>query len=431
MNTGKFDVVIVGASVGGCTAARLYAQRGLRVALLERSDDFSHYKKVCTHYLQPVARDTLRKMGLAEQIEAAGGRPNELEFWTDWGWVRSRDVATIGHGYNIRRQTLDPILRQLAVETPGVSFFPGTPVRSLLHDPQGRIAGVATETPDGPREFLAPLVVAADGRNSRLADLAGIPAHVSENSRFTYFTYFRGVPLRSSVNSQYWYLHPNLCYAFQNDDDTLLLGVFLPRSELRAFKADPMGNFRAFWEQVPGGPRIADAEPISELLGMTEMPNHWRTASMPGLALVGDSALALDPIWGTGCSFAFLAADWLVEETSPALAAANRSTAAIDRGLARYRRRHRAGTRWHFAHIAHFSRGQRFSAPERLILSAAARDPKLAATVLTYLGRTIGPASLFTPGNVARAVAVNVRHALASLRPSAPGVTHPPSAVLS
>lgn len=415
MTTDGFDVVVVGASIGGCTAARLYAQRGLNVALLEKSQDRAHYKKVCTHFLQPVALPTLRKMGLAERIEAAGGQRNELEVWTEWGWIRSSDLETIGHGYNIRRQTLDPILRQLTIETPGVSFFPGTSVRALDRDATGRVRGVVAEGEGGAREFRAPLVVAADGRNSRLAQLAGIPAHVSENNRFTYFTYYRGVRLNSSVNSQYWHMHPNLCYAFQNDDDTLLLGVFLPRSELRAFKSDPLGRFRDFWSRVPDAPAVGCAEPIGELLGMTEMPNHWRKPAVPGLALVGDAALALDPVWGTGCSFALLASDWLVEHTAAALASGGRTNAAIDRGLRRYARVHRSRTRWHFAHIAQFSRAGALTRAERLVFSGAARDPKVATRFLSYLGRTVGPPSLFTPSNVGRAVAANLRHAVAGL----------------
>lgn len=410
--TNNFDVVIGGASIGGCTAARLYAQRGLRVALIEKSQDLSQYKKVCTHYLQPAVRDTLRKMGLVEPIEAAGGQRNELEVWTKWGWVRSDDGATIGQGYNIRRQTLDPILRRLTVETPGVSFFPGTAVRGLQHNAAGRICGLVAEGTTGTREFNAPLVVAADGRHSRIAQLAGIPAHVSENDRFTYFTYYRNVRLNSRVNSQYWHMHPRLAYAFQNDDDTLLLGIFLPRSELRAFKTDPNRNFRRFWDAVPDGPLLGAAEPIEELRGMTEMPNHWRRAAMPGLGLVGDAALALDPIWGTGCSFACLAADWLVEQTAPALGAERRTEQAIDRGLESYRKLHRSRTRWHFAHIAQFSRGGPMSFPERLVFSAAARDPKVATGLLCYFGRTVGPLSLFTPANLARAAAANLRAAL-------------------
>src|SRR3954451_21575048 len=46
MTEADFDAVIVGASVAGCTAARLFAQRGARVALVERRPDLDAYKTV-------------------------------------------------------------------------------------------------------------------------------------------------------------------------------------------------------------------------------------------------------------------------------------------------------------------------------------------------------------------------------------------------
>jgi 2-polyprenyl-6-methoxyphenol hydroxylase-like FAD-dependent oxidoreductase len=41
----KYEVVVIGASVGGCTAAILYARHGLNVALVEKATDLAHYKK--------------------------------------------------------------------------------------------------------------------------------------------------------------------------------------------------------------------------------------------------------------------------------------------------------------------------------------------------------------------------------------------------
>ena len=38
-DSGKYDVVIAGAGIGGCTAAILYGRQGLRVALLEAHRD--------------------------------------------------------------------------------------------------------------------------------------------------------------------------------------------------------------------------------------------------------------------------------------------------------------------------------------------------------------------------------------------------------
>ncbi|MBV8554607.1 MAG: FAD-dependent monooxygenase [Planctomycetaceae bacterium] len=409
MSTQKqYDVVVVGASVGGCTAATLYAKRGLKVALLEISKDLAHYKKICTHYVQPVATDTIRKLGLAELIEAAGGRRNDLEMRLPWGWVRGGDPEALGYGYNIRRQMLDPILRDLAINTPGVSFFPGTSVRGVIRDDDGRVGGVVAEGDAGSGEFCAPLVVAADGRSSKTAQLAGVKAHVHDNGRFTYFTYYRGVPLSSGATSHYWHLHPNLAYAFRNDDDTTLLGIFVSKGALREFKADPMSNFRRFWENVPDPPLIGNASPISELRGITEIPNQWRPAAAPGIAFVGDAAMVLDPIWGTGCGFAFLSADWLVEHTAPAFGAGKDMLGALDRGLEGYRKVHRSRTRWHYAHIASFSKVRDYNIFERLVFSAATRDAKLATRVLAYISRAVGPFHLITPAALCRAVMVNL-----------------------
>ena len=83
----SYDVVIVGAGIAGCTAARLYAQNGLRVALVERRSHIGDYKRMCTHFIQPSATPTIERLGLAALIEEAGGIRNSLDTWTRWGWI--------------------------------------------------------------------------------------------------------------------------------------------------------------------------------------------------------------------------------------------------------------------------------------------------------------------------------------------------------
>jgi hypothetical protein len=83
---------------------------------------------MCTHFIQPSATPTIERLGLAEPIEAAGGVRNGLEVWSRYGWMRPRlgdDYRHPRYGYNIRRQKLDPMLRELAVETPGVELIWG------------------------------------------------------------------------------------------------------------------------------------------------------------------------------------------------------------------------------------------------------------------------------------------------------------------
>jgi menaquinone-9 beta-reductase len=114
--TGKpYDVAVVGASIAGCTAATLLAREGASVALIERHSDPNAYKALCTHFIQPGAVPTMKRLGLIPLIEAAGAVPNEIDVWTRWGWIRNPEG--VPYGYNIRRQTLDPMLRRLAAQT--------------------------------------------------------------------------------------------------------------------------------------------------------------------------------------------------------------------------------------------------------------------------------------------------------------------------
>src|SRR5512135_3097572 len=61
-----YDVVIVGAGLAGCTAAILFGRQGLRVAVVEAHRNAATFKRACTHYIQPSALPTLRRLGLDE-----------------------------------------------------------------------------------------------------------------------------------------------------------------------------------------------------------------------------------------------------------------------------------------------------------------------------------------------------------------------------
>jgi 2-polyprenyl-6-methoxyphenol hydroxylase-like FAD-dependent oxidoreductase len=228
----SYDVIIVGGSIGGCTAAILYARQGLRVALLEHHKDPNAYKKVCTHYIQPEAVPTIQRLGLAEEIEAAGGIRNGGQAWTRWGWLGAgarKDNKS--YGYSIRREVLDPLLRRHAAETPGVDFRPGTTLRELVYEDK-RIVGVRAEGPDRQQlELRAQLVVGADGRNSRTAELAGIPARLYPNQRFMYFAYFKNLTLATGLRNQVWYLEPEVAYALPSDNGLTLLACALPKAD--------------------------------------------------------------------------------------------------------------------------------------------------------------------------------------------------------
>ena len=64
---------------------------------------------------------------------------------------------------------------------------------------------------------------------------------------------------------------------------------------------------------LPDAPDLSEATRESKLLGKLDLPNVSRPAARPGLAFVGDAALASDPLWGVGCGWAFQSAEWLAE----------------------------------------------------------------------------------------------------------------------
>jgi menaquinone-9 beta-reductase len=409
--TGKtYDVAVVGASIAGCTAATLLAREGARVALIERHSDLNAYKALCTHFIQPSAVPTMERLGLLPLIEAAGAVPNEIDLWTRWGWVRTPEG--VSHGYNIRRETLDPILRRLASETPGVDLMPGQSAFRLLRegDPEtGRICGVAIRNQAGSaQEISARLVVAADGRDSKMARLASAPSKTRPNNRFIYFAHYRNLQTVSGKRSQMWLLEPDTAYTFPNDDGVTLLTCLPARQKLSAFKKDLEGSFERFFEGLPEGPRLAGAERVSKVMGATNLENRSRPAATDGLAYIGDAALWSDPLWGIGIGFAFQSAEWLVDETARVLK--DGTTADLDRALASYSEKHRKKLSGHHRIISDFSAAGPYNPIERLMFSAAARDEQAARHFHAFGSRQVGVREFLAPKAVAHALLVNARH---------------------
>ena len=395
MGTSTYDVAVVGASVAGCTAATFFGRRGLSVALLERASDIDAYKKVCTHFILASATPTIRRLGIDGAIEAAGGLRNSAETMLPSGWVPH---LIDEYGYNIRREKLDPMLRKLAQSTDGVDLMLGKPVKALVKD-GGRVAGV--ETDDGP--IRAKLVVAADGRHGKMGELAGVPATLKPHGRFFYFAYYKHLELASGKRSQMWFSRPDAAYCFPNDDDLTLVLAAPAKEKLPAWRTDLEKTFVEYIESFPRAPKLATGERVSDFLGMLELPNHSRPASAPGIAFVGDSALAADPLVGSGCGWAMQSAEWLVEAVAPAL----ETGAPLDAALEGYRDKHAAELQAHHALICTLSMPREPSFLQRIVYDACTKDEELARAFTRVGARLDHPRTFFNVRTLARALWVS------------------------
>lgn len=394
----RHDVVIVGASIAGCTAAILFARAGLSVVLLDAAADPGHYKKLCTHYLQSSALETLQKIGVLEALLERGAIANKLRIHTRWGWIDSVTNGSERHGYNIKRSIIDPVLRQMAAAQPGVTMALDTKVRALRYD-GGRVVGVEAEDGKGAvRSFEGRLIVGADGRKSTLSRLAQLPEESLPNHRFGYFAHFRGLQSPDGASLS-WLLDPVCVNQFPNGDVTVL-SCLLPKSHMAAFREDVDGNFRALFRGLPDGPNLDRAERVSSYFGVYDFPNTYRPQAPDGLVLVGDAAMASDPLAGVGCGWALQSSEWLCDTTTSALT----TGADVDVAVRKFRALHRERLYWHRFTIAQFSRAHKFSLVERFFLRAAARDREVAALLHRFLARDASAGVLLAPKTLLRAL---------------------------
>jgi 2-polyprenyl-6-methoxyphenol hydroxylase-like FAD-dependent oxidoreductase len=403
-----YDAVIVGASLAGCATAIALGREGARVALVEKRPDPAAFKRTCSHFIQASAVPALERLDLLEPIMEAGGLRTRMRAWTPWGWIQA-PAAQAREGVNLRRERLDPMVREIAAATPGVELMLGLGVTRLIRE-NGVIAGAIATDPDGEEtELRAQLTVGADGRESSIAELAAVKTKTSPHGRFAYGAYFEGPPPTADGTSSIWMLDPHWAAAFPTDSGLTFYAAMPTKDLLSEFRDDPEAALVSFVGDAPEAPPIRDSQRVGPVLGKIEMPNEVREPIAPGLALAGDAALAVDPLFGVGCGWAFQSAEWLANGVAPAL----RGEEDLGAGLKRYRRAHRRDLRGHAMMINDYASGRKMNPGERLIFSAAARDPRLATAFDAFGTRSIGPARFFATA-IPRAIAVNARHALRS-----------------
>jgi 2-polyprenyl-6-methoxyphenol hydroxylase-like FAD-dependent oxidoreductase len=393
----QYDVVIVGASLAGCTAATLLGRSGARVALLERSRDIDAYKMLCTHFIQAHAVPVLERLGVVTELRQRAAVPNPAHLWTRYGWLK----PVLGvHGYNVRRDVIDPILRRRAAETPGVDLMLGHTVNDLIRDGH-RVVGVVAARADGSRrDCRASLVVGADGRTSGVADLAGIQPHQSPNDRCLYFAYFTDIEGSRETTSQMWLLEPEIAYSFPNSGNVHLVACMVPKSNLDRLRRAPEVFVRDLFGRCQDAPTFERAQRISPFRGISDLPNIVRLARVPGLALVGDAAIASDPLWAIGCGFALITGEALADQVSGCLD----DSQALDAATARFTEWLRQEVLPHHELAARFSIARRLRPIERVLFRASMTDEALRADFERLAARLITPQRFASPRNLARAL---------------------------
>ncbi len=344
----KFDVIVVGARCAGSPLATLLARQGLRVAVVERAG----FPKdtLSTHIFQAPAINFLKRLGVFEKVLETGARTYRRVDLRQEDFRGTFEVnqrpGDVGAFMSVRRFVLDPILLDAAAEA-GAEVLMSTNVIDLRRDGD-RVAGVTAVSQGQERALEARLVVGADGRNSRVAELAGARKYnVIPGVRFGYWWFFADGDPGPDPPLVYHRWEGRFVIAMPADGG-LYQVILLPDMRfLPDFRKDREAAFMAHARSCqPVAETLSGARPVGKMFGVLKFECFFRESAGPGWALVGDAGHFKDPAPGQGIADAFRQAEALAPVI---VSAVHDSDAALDAAVtawARWRDRDAAEHSW-------------------------------------------------------------------------------------
>ena len=265
---------------------------------------------------------------------------------------RAHVRATYGpgiHGRAIVRRELDQRLLEHAREA-GVDFNDRTLVLGPAFGAHGAVTGVRIKRADGTvLEERATFVVAADGRESRLARALKLSEHPQQPRRWAIGGYFHG----AQVHRAYGEMHVRRGhYVGVAPVPGALTNVCLvvPHTRGDGGWRDPAALLR---QVVRTDPMLADRFTSAELVDrphvLGPMAIDARAAGVEGMLLAGDAAGFIDPITGDGLRLALESAMMTANLVQQVL------TGSVDRAdaadLLTRQRRAAFSTKWRFNRV--------------------------------------------------------------------------------
>lgn len=292
-----FDIVVVGAGVAGLAAALAFARDGFDTALVGAPEARSDGRTIALldgsvrllHAIDawPSVAGDAAPLAVMQIIDDTGSlfRPPPVSF-------SAAEIGLEAFGWNVESSLLASRLAELAARQPGLTLLPD---QAVGYDVHGDGAALALENGSS---LGTTLIVAADGRRSRLRDQAGIRTrswaypqcalttilsherdHRDTSTEFhTRSGPFTLVPLAGRRSSLVWVVTPQYAEQLASlGDDALALAIERQAQSMLG-------------KTIIDGPR--GVVPLSGL----SVDRYWA----PRLALVGEAAHVFPPIGAQG-----------------------------------------------------------------------------------------------------------------------------------
>ena len=294
------DVVVVGAGPAGSITALVLARAGARVRLIDRAR-FPR-DKLCGDTLNPGSLAMLDRLGISTPIRARAA-PVTGMLVTGPGARVSADYPHGLCGVSMTRRDLDLILLNAAIDS-GAHFECGVTVREPIADDRGCVTGVCVASNGHTCDLRARIVVAADGRGSRLASRLGLSSYAQRPRRWAYGAYFTGVAAMTGRGEMH--IRPDGYIGVAPLPDGLTnVSVVRDAGNLPVPQGDQQSFVREALAVDPDlRERFAQATQVSRVSVLGPLAVDSRQSGCAGLLLAGDAAGFVDPMTGDGLRFA-------------------------------------------------------------------------------------------------------------------------------
>ncbi|MFN7977653.1 MAG: FAD-dependent monooxygenase [Vicinamibacterales bacterium] len=337
------DVVVAGGGPAGAVAALVLARAGHRVRVFERAR-FPR-AKLCGDTLNPGALARLGAHLDLGPLRAAGLPLSGMRLSGPGGATVEGRYPSGQTGLAVTRAHLDRWLLTAAAAA-GATVEEGVRVDGPVAD-QGRVRGVVVRG----RAHHARLVIAAEGRGSRLAQACGLVRTPSAPRRWALGAYASDVGGTDVALGEMHVRAGRYLGIAPVAGGATNVCLVLGRADAAVAVRDPWAAIRVLALADPLlAPRLGDARPIGRPVVLGPMALDAVAAGVPGLLLAGDAAGFIDPMTGDGLRLAIeggelaatIAGDVLdgrlaIDAAPAALAAARRQAFAtkwrFNRGL--------------------------------------------------------------------------------------------------